>query len=188
MNFFEFFKIAYVTHFILGAYLSLLLWRFLPAAVAPLFQQTISPSDAIISITISAVTLSWYFVWYGSIIFALYGRFPILSPRAFSILLGLVYSGFVSISYIENAQAMNELIVNNPIYAFTFGVILSVSASGAIFLPGLKLQFDEENDRLAKERDRYLDELNPWNTSTSSAHSHPTNNPTTNSNSESEVS
>ncbi len=162
MNLFELFQIIYATHFVLGIYLSLLLWRFVPAGMMPLFQQVSTPSEIIISATTSILSLCWYFAWYGSIVFALRGRFPVLSPRAFSILLGAVYTGFVIVNYAANEHGMRELLANNPFYAFTYGLILLVSACGAVLLPRLKIQFDNEQQRRAQKLEQRLDDLHPW--------------------------
>lgn len=165
MNFFELFQIVHATHFILGVYLSLLLWRFVPAGLGPLFQPATSTTAALIAIATSVLSIAWYFVWYGSLHFALRGRFPVLSPRTFSILFGFVYAGFVIVNYVLNAQAMKDLVANNPFYLFAFVVLLSVAVFGAVLLPRLKIQFDAERERMAQERDRRFDELHPWNTS-----------------------
>lgn len=165
MNFFELFQILHATHFILGVYLSLLLWRFVPAGLGPLFQPATSSIEALIAIAVSLLSIAWYFVWYGSLHFALRGRFPVLSPRAFSILFGFVYAGFVMVNYVLNAQAIKDLIANNPFYLLAFVVLLSLAGCGAVLLPRLKVQFDAERERMAQERDRRLDELHPWNSS-----------------------
>lgn len=165
MSFLELFKIVHATHFILGCPQSLILWRFIPAAMGPLVQSANSTMEVMISIAMSVLSVSWYFVWYGSLVFAFRGRFPILSPRAFSTLLGFVYAGFAIVSCIANEKSIGELLTIDPLNQLVFCAILSLSGFGAIFLPGLVVQDQREQERLAKERDRRLDSLHPWGSS-----------------------
>lgn len=165
MSFFELFKIVHATHFILTCPLSLILWLYIPAANRPVFQPANSSTEVIIAIAVSVLSLSWYFVWYGSLVFAFRGRFPLLSPRAFSILLGVVYVGFAFVSHVASETLSGGLLTANPLYQFAFCAILSLSGFGAVFLPGLTVQEELEQERLAQERDRRLDSLYPWGSS-----------------------
>lgn len=165
MSFFELFKIVHATHFILASPLSLILWKFIPAARGPLFQPANSTAEVIVAIATSVLSVSWYFVWYGSLVFAFRGRFPILSPRAFSILLGVVYAGFAIVSHVVNEGLIGGLLASHPLYFFAFSAMLSLSGFGAVFLPGLMVQNEREQERLAQERDRRLDSLHPWGSS-----------------------
>ena len=162
MSFFELFKIVHATHFILTCPLWLTLWWTVPAALRHLDQPAASTMEVMISIAITELSMSWYFVSYGSLLFAFCGRFPILSPRAFSILLGVVYGGFAIVSCIANEKSIGHLLTINPLFQLALCAILSLSGFGAVFLPGLVVQDQREQERLAQERDRRLDSLHPW--------------------------
>ncbi len=162
MSFFELFQILHATHFILGAYWALRLLRFIPAALGAVTQPTMLAADAVSAIACGVLTLLWYFVWFGSIQFGLHGRFPLLSVRSFSILLGGVYSGFGIFAYLNSKQPIEEFGFRNQEYLLCISVMLLLSALGIVFLPKLKLQADEENDRLTQEREQRLDQLYPW--------------------------
>lgn len=97
--------------------------------------------------------------------FAFRGRFPILSPRAFSVLLGVVYAGFAIVSHVANEKLTGGLLAANPLYQFAFCAILSLSGFGAVFLPGLMVQDELEQERFAQERDRRLELRYPWGSS-----------------------
>ncbi len=148
VNFFEFLQILYATHFVLGTYLSLLMWRFIPAVLAPFFRLNNSATDIFVAVATTVVSVAWYFVWYGSIIFALRGRFPVLSARSFSILLGSVYTGWLIINYVRHKSLMTELVANNPLILFSYGAVVLVSICGALFLPRLKAEFEREQKRI----------------------------------------
>ena len=161
MSFFELFRILHATHFILGAYCALLLLRFVPAALSALTQPAMLAADAASAIAVSALSFLWYFVWFGSIQFGLYGRFPLLTVRSFSLLLGGVYSGVGIFAYIETEQSIDDFIFLHQEYLLGISVMLLLSAFGTVFLPKLKVQADKEVERLAQEQDRRMDQLNP---------------------------
>lgn len=138
---------------------------FIPAAMGPFLQPVNSAIEVMISIATSVLSVSWYFVWYGSMVFAFRGRFPILSARAFSVLLGVVYAGFAIVSHLVNEQLTRQLFASSAVYFFAFCAILSLSGFGAVFLTGQMVQNERELERLAQERDRRLDALHPWGSS-----------------------
>ncbi len=178
MSFFELFRILHATHFILGTYWALLLLRFVPAAMGAVTQPAILTADALSAIACSVLSLLWYFVWFGSIQFGLIGRFPLLSVRSFSILLGIVYSGFGIFAYLNSKQSFDDFTFHNQEYLMSISVMLLLSALGIVFLPTLKMQADKENERLTQERDHRLDQLYPWSDSRSDASNQiATNNP-----------
>ena len=162
MSFFQLFQILYATHFILGAYLALLLLRFVPAAVGAIITPDLSPADVVSGIACSVLSLLWYFVWFGSIQFGLYGRFPLLSVRSFSVLLGGVYSGFAVFAFLNSQQTIGAFIFRYQEYLLGISAMVLLSVLGTLFLPQLKMQADEEDERLARERDQRLDQLYPW--------------------------
>ena len=162
MSFFELFRILHATHFILGAYWALLLLRFVPAALGAVTQPAMLAADALSAIACSVLSLLWYFVWFGSIQFGLIGRFPLLSVRSFSILLGGVYSGFGIFAYLNSKQSIGDFSFRNQEYVMGISVMLLLSALGIVFLPKLKVQADKEDERLTQERDQRLDQLYPW--------------------------
>lgn len=159
MSFFELFRILHATHFILGAYWALLLLRFVPAALGAVAQPV---AEALSAIACSVLSLLWYFVWFGSIQFGLYGRFPLLSVRGSSILLGGVYSGFGIFAYLNSKQSIGDFVFRHQEYVLGIFVMLLLSAFGIVFLPKLKMQADKENVRRTQERDLRLDQLYPW--------------------------
>ena len=169
MSFFELFRILHATHFVLGAYWALLLLRFVPVAVGAVTQPAMLAADVVSAIACSVLSLLWYFVWFGSIQFGLIGRFPLLSVRSFSILLGGVYSGFGIFAYLNSKQSIDEFIFRHQEYLLVISVMLLLSAFGIVFLPKLKMQADIEDERLAQERDQRLDQLYPWIDSRSDA-------------------
>lgn len=171
MSFFELFRILHATHFVLGAYWALLLLRFVPAAVGAVTQPDILTADALTAIACSVLSLLWYFVWFGSIQFGLVGRFPLLSVRSFSILLGVVYSGFGICSYLNSKQSIDDFTLHHQEYLMSISAMLLLSALGIVFLPRLKIQADKEDERLTQERDQRLDQLYPWIDSRSGASS-----------------
>ena len=178
MSFFELFRILHATHFILGAYWALLLLRFVPAALGAVTQPAMLAADAVSAIACSVLSLLWYFVWFGSIQFGLHGRFPLLSVRSFSILLGVVYSGFGIFAYLNSKQSIGDFSFRNQEHLMGISVMLLLSALGIVFLPKLKMQADKEDERLTHERDQRLDQLYPWIDSRSGASNQiSTNNP-----------
>jgi hypothetical protein len=178
MSFFELFRILHATHFILGAYWALLLLRFVPAALGAVTQPAMLAADAVSAIACSVLSLLWYFVWFGSIQFGLHGRFPLLSVRSFSILLGVVYSGFGIFAYLNSKQSIGDFSFRNQEYLMGISVMLLLSALGIVFLPKLKMQADKEDEQLTHERDQRLDQLYPWIDSRSGASNQiSTNNP-----------
>lgn len=162
MSFFEFFRILFATHFVLGAYWALLLLRFVPAALGAITQPAMPIADVASGIAVSVLSLLWYFVWFGSIQFGLRGRFPLVSVRSFSMLLGGVYAGFGMVAYFESKKTISDFIFDHQEYLLVIFVMLLLSALGTLFLPALKRQADKEEGRIAEERDRRLDLLNPW--------------------------
>jgi hypothetical protein len=99
----------------------------------------------------------------------LIGRFPLLSVRSFSILLGVVYSGFGIVAYLNSKQSIDDFTFQNQEYLMRISVMLLLSALGIVFLPKLKIQADKEDERLTQERDHRLDQLYPWIDSRSNA-------------------
>ncbi len=160
MNFFELFQILYAVHFVLGSYIALLMLRWVPLALLSLLVS--SPNKVTIASVLAAL---WYFVWFGSILFALRGRFPIVGPRAFSILLGCVYVGFAILFYSEGELSVSEFVFQNQFIFLVIGALLLLSISGAACLPTLKSTFDADSARRAREREQRLDEQNPWDLS-----------------------
>ena len=178
MSFFELFRILHATHFILGAYWALLLMRFVPAAMGAITQPAISAVDTLSAIAFSVLSLLWYFVWFGSIQFGLIGRFPLLSVRSFSILLGGVYSGIGIFAYFNSKQSIEDFSFRNQEYILYISVMLLLSALGIVFLPKLKMQADKEDERLTQEREQRLDQLYPWiDSRTGASNQKSTNNP-----------
>lgn len=178
MSFFELFRILHATHFILGAYWALLLLRFVPAALGAITQPALLVADSVAAIACSVLSLLWYFVWFGSIQFGLHGRFPLLSVRSFSMLLGCVYSGFGILAYLNSKQSIGDFIFLHQEYLLGICVMLLLSALGIVFLPKLKMQADKDDERRTQERDHRLDQLYPWIDSRSGASNQiSTNNP-----------
>ncbi len=178
MSYFELFRILHAIHFILGAYWALLLLRFVLAALGAITQPALSVVDSMAAIACSVLSLLWYFVWFGSIQFGLHGRFPLLSVRSFSVLLGGVYFGFGVIAYLHSKQSIGDFSFRNQEYLMGISVVLLLSALGIVFLPNLKRQADKDEERLAQERDQRLDQLYPWIDSRSGASNQAsTNNP-----------
>jgi len=161
MSFFQLFQILFATHFVLGVYWALRLWWGIFSAFV-ITQPEASARDVFTGFAVSFLTLLWYFVWYGSIQFALRGRFPIVSVRGFPVVLGLVYLGLGMHAFAENSRPINVSIIENQEYFFFLVIMLLLSACGFVFLPKLKIQADIEDERLVQERDRRLDEMYPW--------------------------
>ncbi len=162
MSFFELFRILHATHFILGTYLALLLLRFVPVALSAIAQPVLSAADFVAAFACSVLSMLWYFVWFGSLQFGFQGRFPLLSERSFSILLGCVYSGFGVFAYLNSKQAIGDFIFLYQEYLLAVSAMLLFSVLGAVYLPKLKLQAIREEERLTQERDQRLDQLYPW--------------------------
>ncbi len=159
MNFFELFQILFATHFVLGIYPSLLVWRFIPEGAAIWYQPVASASEIVTAMVSSLLSALWYFIWCGSLRFAVRGDFPGLSPRAFCMLVGCLYGCVGYTVYFNSTKRPNPL---NEMYLFAIVAMLLLSGCGTLFLPGLKRLFDQESALRVRERDRKMDELYPW--------------------------
>ncbi len=107
------------------------------------------------------------------------GRFPVFSVRSFSILLGVVYSGFGVFAYLNSKQSIDDFTFQKPRVPNEHFCYALLSALGIVFLPKLKIQADKEDERLTQARDHRLDQLYPWIESRSTVSNRiSTNNPT----------
>ncbi len=122
-------------------------------------QPVASIGEIVTAIITSLLSALWYFIWCGSLRFAVRGDFPGLSPRAFCILFGCLYGCFGYLVYFNGTERTNQ---PNEMYLFVIVAMLLLGGCGAIFLPGLKRLFDQETALQARERDRKMDELYPW--------------------------
>ncbi len=162
MSFFDLTRILFATHFVLGVPLAL---QYLPFLIfnpilAVVTEPDLSLSAAIRSVSFGGLIVFWYFVWYGSIVFAIYRRFPIVSIRLFSTLLVVVYGGWVGFLSAQSGVTWDQA-MENPLYPVTIAVMLILGLCGITVLPGLKIASDAEEQRYLEQRDRQLDELNP---------------------------
>lgn len=162
---FTLFRLLFAVHFVLGLLPAACLWVlifgvgnvFLLGAVA-----RVSSVDAGYSLAVSALVVLWYYVWYGSIAFALRGSFPLLSIRSYSIIMGIVYAGFGIAHVLRSRDAFPSSVLNQPLFTSVIAVMLLIAICGFTILSRLKAAWDEERRRLADERERRLDQLHPW--------------------------
>ena len=81
--------------------------------------------------------------WYGSILFALFRRFPIFSTRLFSLLLMIVYAGWVVLWSVQSEDTW-ALTMEDPLYPLTIVVMMLLGLTGVAVLPWLKTASDAE--------------------------------------------
>ena len=166
MSFFDLIRILHATHFILGIPFALLSLRFL--IFNPLFavitHPDVSRSDALRSASFGGLILLWYFVWFGSIVFALFRRFPIFSIRLSSLLLLLAYAGWVAFLSVQPENRW-PLAMDNPLYPLVIVVMLLLGLIVVTALPRLKSASDAEEKTLLEGKERKLDEQHPWHQS-----------------------
>lgn len=141
MSFFELFRILFAVHFVLGIPYAFFVWMYIPGAVAILGTDTTIP-EAVHSLIISGLAALWYYVWYGSIVFALSGRCPIFSIRVYSIILAIVYAGLG----VATALTSRDAVTSNPFFLPTIVTMMFMSMCGITFLPKLKMAADMEDE------------------------------------------
>lgn len=163
MSIFDLIRILYATHFVLGVPVALFCLRFLifNPVVAVFTQFDISQSVAIRAVLFGGLLLLWYFVWYGSIVFALRRRFPIFSIRQFSFLLLMVYTGWIVFLSMQSKDVWT-LAMANPLYPLTMVMVLLIGLTGVTILPGLKVASDAEEQAYLERTERQIDSLNQW--------------------------
>jgi hypothetical protein len=172
MSFFDLFRILFATHFLLGIPLALRLLRFLifNPFISALLTPNLSTADTIVCVSLGTLILIWYFVWCGSIVFALSRRFPLVSIRVFTVVLAIVYAGF-GCFIVFHPQLGVQRTADNPFFAPVIGTMLVIAIGGFLFLPVLKDASDAEEQRILERRDRRLDDLHPWGSDTSGSQS-----------------
>lgn len=163
MSFFDLIRILHATHFILGIPFALVSLRFL--IFNPLFavitHPDVSRSDALRSASFGGWILLWYFVWSGSIVFALFRRFPIFSIRLSSFLLLFAYAGWVAFLSLQPENRWPPA-MDNPLYPLIIVVMLLLGLTGVTVLPQLKTASDAEEQAFLEGRERKLDAQHPW--------------------------
>lgn len=163
MSFFDLIRILHATHFILGIPFALLSLRFL--IFNPLFavitHPDISQADALRSASFGGLILLWYFVWFGSIVFALFRRFPIFSIRLYSLLLLFAYAGWVAFLSVQPENRWPPA-MDYPLFWLIIVVMLLLGLTGVTVLPRLKSASDAEELALLEGKERKLDEQHPW--------------------------
>lgn len=163
MSIFDLIRILYATHFVLGVPVALICLHFLifNPVFAIFIQPHISQSVAIRAVLFSGLLLLWYFVWYGSIVFALRRRFPIFSIRQFSFLVLMAYAGWIVFLSMQSKDVWT-LAMANPLYPLTMVVMLLLGLTGVTILPGLKIAADAEEQACLERTERPIDPLNQW--------------------------
>jgi hypothetical protein len=163
MSVFDLIRILHAMHFILGIPIAGLYLRFL--IFNPILTVATHPelswSDAIRSVLFGGFILLWYFVWYGSIVFALFRRFPIFSIRLFSLLLLIVYAGWIVFLSVQSDNPWDRA-MENPLYPLALVVMLLLGLTGVTVLPRLKTTSDAEEEALLESEDLKIDEQRPW--------------------------
>jgi hypothetical protein len=143
MSFFDLIRILHATHFILGIPFALLSLRFL--IFNPLFavitHPDISRADALRSASFGGLILLWYFVWFGSIVFA--------------------YAGWVAFLSVQPEYRWPPA-MDNPLFRLIIVVMLLLGLTGVTVLPRLKSASDAEELAILEGKERKLDEQHPW--------------------------
>lgn len=162
MSFFELFRILFATHFVLGIFLALRLWIGVFAVLGLFAMPEITSEGAGYVLAVGVLSLLWYYVWYGSIVFALRGHFPVFSIRVFSMILAIVYAGLVIAYLVNSPEAWANALMQHPVYFAFVAAMLLIAACGLTILPSLKTAADQDEGRIAQARDRQFDQLHPW--------------------------
>lgn len=158
MSIFDLIRILFATHFVLGIPTAFFYLRFLifNPILAMVTQPGLSLADTIRSISFGILILLWYFVWYGSIVFAVRRRFPIFSIRLFSLLLLIVYVGW-SVFLSMYSKDFWALAMSNPLYPLAIAVMLLLGLVGVTVLPQLKAASDAEEQTILERSERNID-------------------------------
>jgi hypothetical protein len=153
------FRILYAIHFVLGLFFAIRLWLYIPAILILFSPFETSARECVSGASVSVLSVLWYFVWYGSIRFAVSGRFPILSVRVFAATVALVYiaAGFVT-AYVNN-ESFVGLIENKMPLVLIISVMVALAFFTAVTLPGLMQSWEIEQDRKTRIRDARLDQM-----------------------------
>jgi hypothetical protein len=166
MSVFDLIRILHAMHFLLGIPIAVLYLRFLifNPILTVATQSDLSWSDAIRSALFGGLIWLWYFVWYGSIVFSLSRRFPIFSIRLSSVLLLIVYVGWIVFLSVQSDNPWDRA-MENPLYPLAMVVMLLLGLTGVTVLPWLKTVSNAEEEALLKSKDRKIDQQHPWHQS-----------------------
>ncbi len=91
--------------------------------------------DLFLALLLGVVVILWYYVWFGSIVFALRGSFPGLSIRSFSFVLGFVYTYWFAAPWLYGRDIQP---LPMPL-TMAVGAMQLIALCGMTFLPSLQL-------------------------------------------------
>ena len=134
----EVFRLFYGIHFVLGIFVAMQLWMYIPAVLA-VFDVPPGSQSALQSFlqhgSVSFLVLLWYFVWYASCHFAMRGVFPVVSNRTFAALTFILYS-----AVLVRSALFATLNASPFVLALLFGYLamLMLAALTAFVLPSVQ--------------------------------------------------
>ncbi len=156
MSTFQLFQILYATHFVLCLPLTLFLWLLIWPAIAVCLgsyaSQDFSGWDLFLALLLGLVVILWYYVWFGSIVFALRGSFPGLSIRSFSFVLGFVYTYWFAAPWLYGRDTEP---LPMPL-TLAVGAMQLIALCGMTFLPSLQphpFESDSEGKKMHGQKD-----------------------------------